>query len=56
MQVVCDIPLETLDEGYNFDLDLISVEGLQTKLWALKPVKDPTLGISRLPLGNPRTK
>jgi hypothetical protein len=34
-----------LNEGYNFPLNLISIEGLHTKLWAPKFVKIPTLGI-----------
>jgi hypothetical protein len=38
-----------LDEGYNLSLDLISIGGLHTKLWAFKVVGDPTLGISGLP-------
>jgi hypothetical protein len=33
------------DKGYNF----ISIEGLHTKLWALKVVRIPTLWISKLP-------
>ncbi len=45
-----------LDKGYNFFLDLISIGGLHTKLWAPKITGIPTLGISRLPLGNPGTK
>jgi len=47
---------KNLDKGYNFALDLISIKGLRTKLWALKLAGVPTLGISRLPLGNPGTK
>ncbi len=47
---------KALDEGYNFVLDLISIEGLQAKLWRLKVVGVPTLAISGLPLGNPGTK
>ncbi len=45
-----------LNEGYNFVLDLNSIEGLQRKLWAPKVAGVPTLGISRLPLGSPWTK
>jgi hypothetical protein len=44
------------DEGYNFSLDLILIGGIQTKLWAPKVIRIPTLGILRLPLGSPRTK
>jgi hypothetical protein len=47
---------KALDKGYNFSLDLISIEGLHTKLWAPKVVKIPTLGISGLPLANLETK
>ncbi len=45
-----------LNKGYNFPLDLISIGGLHTKLWAPKIAGVPTLGISGLPLGSPRTK
>jgi len=41
-----------LDEGYNFDLDLTSIEGLHIKLWAFKVTGVSSLGISGLPLGN----
>jgi hypothetical protein len=47
---------KALDEGYNFALDLISIRGLHVKLWAPKIAGVPTLVISGLPLGNPRTK
>jgi hypothetical protein len=47
---------KALDEGYNFDLDLISIKGLHTKLWGLKVAKVSTLGMLGLPLGNPETK
>jgi hypothetical protein len=47
---------KAFDEAYNFALDLISIEGLHTKLWAPKVIRVPTLGISGLPLGSPRTK
>jgi hypothetical protein len=47
---------KALGEGYNFALDLISIEGLQRKLWAPKVAKAPSLGISGLPLGSPKTK
>jgi hypothetical protein len=47
---------KALNEGYNFALDLISIRGLHAKLWASKVAGDPTLAISGLPLGNPRTK
>jgi hypothetical protein len=54
VQVTCHIRWKALDKGYNFALDLISIGGLQTKLWAPKAAKVPTLGISELPLGSPR--
>jgi len=47
---------KALDEGYNFVLDLISIEALHTKLWAPKVAKVISLGISRLPFGSPKTK
>jgi hypothetical protein len=45
-----------LNEGYNFALDLIAIGGLHKKLCALKVARVPVVGISRLPLGSPRTK
>jgi len=47
---------KALDEGYNFVSNLILIRGLHTKLWPFKVVGVPTLGISRLPIGSPRTK
>jgi hypothetical protein len=47
---------KAFDKGYNFASDLISIKGLHTKLWPLKGARVPTLGISGLPLGSPRTK
>jgi len=47
---------KALNKGYNFTLDLISIEGLHTKLWGSKVVEVLTFVISRLPLGNPGTK
>jgi hypothetical protein len=44
------------NKGYNLSLDLISIEGLYTKLWAPKVVIVPILGISRFPFGSPGTK
>jgi hypothetical protein len=41
--------IKGLDEGYNFASNLISIEGLHTKLWASKVVEVPILGISGLP-------
>ncbi len=45
-----------LNKGYNFAWELISIKSLHTKLWAPKATRVPTVGISRLPLGNLETK
>jgi hypothetical protein len=47
---------KALNEGYYFVLNLISIGGLQRKLWAPKVARVPSLRISGLPLGNPKTK
>jgi hypothetical protein len=47
---------KAIDDGYNFGLDFITIEGLHTKLWGPKVVRVPTLAISRLPFGSPETK
>jgi hypothetical protein len=47
---------KTLDEGYNFSLDLISIRGLHTKLWVPKVMGVLIVRISGLPLGSPETK
>ncbi len=47
---------KALNEGYNFSLDLISIEALNAKLWGPKVMKVPTLRIFRLPFGSPGTK
>jgi len=47
---------KALNKGYNFALDLISIKGLHTKLWASKIARVTNVGISRLPFGSPRTK
>jgi len=47
---------KSLDKGYNFVLDLISIGGLHMKLWGPKVVRVPTLAILGLPLGSPETK
>ncbi len=47
---------KALDEGYNFSLDLISIQGLNAKLWGPKVARVPTLAISGLPLRSPKTK
>jgi hypothetical protein len=54
--VTCDILLEISWQDYNFALNLISIEGLHTKLWALKVVRVPILKISGLPLRSLETK
>ncbi len=56
VQVECNIHWKALDEGYNFDLELISIRGLHTKLWAPKVAGVPTLGILGFPLGGSKTK
>jgi hypothetical protein len=45
-----------LDEGYNFALDRIPIEGLHKKLFTLKIARVLVVGISGLPLGSPKTK
>jgi hypothetical protein len=40
----------------NFALNLISIGGLHTKLWASKVTRVPTLGILKLPFGSFGTK
>ncbi len=47
---------KAFNKTYNFAWDLIAIEGLHAKLCASKVVKVPVVGISRLPLGNPKTK
>jgi len=47
---------KTLDEGYNFVLDFISIAGLHAKLWGRKVAKVWVVRISRLPLGSAGTK
>jgi hypothetical protein len=47
---------KSLDEGYNFASNLISIRGPHTKLWDPKVARVPTLAISKLPFGNPETK
>ncbi len=47
---------KTLDEGYKFASDLISIRGLHAKLWRPKVAIILTLAISGLPLGSPGTK
>jgi hypothetical protein len=47
---------KALDEGYNFFLDLITIGGLHKKLCAFKIARVRVVGISRLPVGSPKTK
>jgi len=47
---------KVLEKFYNFVLNLTSIEGLHTKLWASKVVGVPILGILGLPLGSLGTK
>ncbi len=47
---------KALDEGYNLASDLIPIRNLHTKLCGPKIMKVPTLGISRLAFGSPKTK
>jgi hypothetical protein len=48
--------LKTLDEGYNFALDLIVIGSLHKKLCAFKVARVLAIGISGLALKSPRTK
>jgi hypothetical protein len=56
MKVACDIPWKSLNEGYNFASDFISIRGLHAKLWGPKVTGVSTLAILGLPLGSPGTK
>ncbi len=47
---------KALSEGYNVLLDLTSIGGLHTKLWASKVMRIPILGILGLPSGSLKTK
>jgi hypothetical protein len=47
---------KAFDEGYNFALNRIAIGGLHMKLYASKVAGVSTVGISKLPLGSPRTK
>jgi hypothetical protein len=47
---------KALNDGYNFPLNLISIRGLHTKLWASKVARVATLKISGLPFWSPETK
>jgi hypothetical protein len=58
--IVCRWPTtyrwKVLNEGYNFALNPISIRVLHTKLLVPKVMGVPIVGISRFPLGSPRTK
>jgi hypothetical protein len=47
---------KALNEGYNFALNLIAIEGLHRKLCVLKVVEVLVVGISGFPFGSPETK
>jgi len=47
---------KALDKSYNFALDLTSIKGIHTKLWASKVTRVLILGIWGLPFGSPGTK
>jgi hypothetical protein len=49
-------PWKALKESYKFSLDFIPIEGLSKELWSCKVSKVQTGIVSRLLLGNPRTK
>jgi hypothetical protein len=44
------------NNGYNFDLDLVAIRYLHTKLWAPKAVKVLVMGIMGFTLGSFETK
>jgi len=56
IQVACGILSESSRQRLQLASNLISIEGLDTKLWTAKVTKISTLGISKLPSGNPGTK
>jgi len=47
---------KALDEGYNFTLDLILIEGLHTKLWAPKLQESQFKEFPKFELGSFGTK
>jgi len=47
---------KAFNKGYNFVVDLTSIEGMHTKLWALKVARVSISGISGPQLGSPKTK
>jgi hypothetical protein len=56
VQVVCNMLLESSRWRLQISLELISIEGLHTKICAPKVVGVSILGILRLPFGSPGTK
>jgi hypothetical protein len=56
VQVACNIMLKSSWRGLQLCFRPHLNQSLHTKLWAPKVTKDPTLGISGFPLGNPETK
>jgi hypothetical protein len=52
MQVGCHIFWKVFDDKYNFALNLTSIGGLHTKLWASKVAEVLILKILGLPLGS----
>jgi hypothetical protein len=47
---------KALDKSYNFSLNLVPIGDLSAKLWPHEVVEVPTLVVSKLPFGSPRTK
>jgi hypothetical protein len=56
VKVACEYNWKALNEGYNFASNIISIGGLETRLWAPKVVRVLILGSSKLPLGSPKEK
>jgi hypothetical protein len=52
VQVVCHIPWKAHNKGYNFASDLISIEGLHTKLCASKVTRVLISRILGFPFGS----
>jgi hypothetical protein len=56
VQVVCDIPLERSQQGLQLSFRIHLNRRSAHKVMGPKIAKVPTLGMSELPFGNPRTK
>jgi hypothetical protein len=56
VQVAWHIPLESSQWGLQIFLNLTSIRGFHTKLWASKVMELSILGILRFPLGGHETK